>query len=140
MEIKNKELTRPIKNINKLLNTNDKVGCKTLDEVVQMLGRMKLEAGIKYDFVHGEMMIRELLRKKSNELEFPDWSFNGDWDDYQILRLNDALFKNPSPTISLSYGYLRKQLLSPEFYEKTAVSHLDPLFVENLAEILPDED
>lgn len=140
VEIKNKELTRPIKNINKLLNTNDKVGCKTLDEVVQMLARMKLEAGIKYDFVHGEMMIRELLRKKSNELEFPDWSFNGDWEDYQILRLNDALFKNPSPTVSLSYGYLRKQLLSPEFYEKSAVSHLDPLFVENLAEILQDEE
>lgn len=138
VEIKNKELTKPIKNINKLLNTNDKVGCKTLDEVCQMLARMKLEAGIKYDFVHSEMMIRELLRKKSNEMEFPDFSFNGDWDDYVILRLNDALFKNPSPTISLSYGYLRKQLLSPEFYEKSATSHLDPLFVENLSEVLID--
>lgn len=136
VEIKNRELTRPIKNINRLLNTNDKVGCKTIDEVCQMMARMKLEAGIKYDFVHDEMMIRELIRKKSNEMERPDFSFNGDWNDYVILRLNDALFKNPSPTISLSYGYLRKQLLSPEFYEKHATSHLDPLFVENLSTVI----
>lgn len=140
VEVKNKELTRPIKNINKLLNTNDKVGCKTIDEVCQMMARMKLEAGIKYDFVHDEMMIRELIRKKSNPMERPDFSHNGDWEDYTILRLNDALFKNPSPTVSLSYGYLRKQLLSPEFYEKHEPSHLDPLFVENLAAILPDHE
>lgn len=140
VEIKNKELTRPIKNINKLLNTNDKVGCRTLDEVCQMMARMKLEAGIEYDFVHDEMMIRQLLRKKSNELEFPDWGFDGDWEDYTILRLNDALFKNPSPTISLSYGYLRKQLLSPELYVKNAPSHLDPLFVEQLSSVLPEDE
>lgn len=140
VEIKNKELTRPIKNINKLLNTNDKVGCKTLDEVCQMMARMKLEAGIEYDFVHDEMMIRELLRKKSNDMERPDFTRNGDWNDYKILRLNDALFKNPSPTVSLSYGYLRKQLLSPEFYEKRETSHLDALFTEHLDEILPEDD
>ena len=85
------------------------------------------------------MMIRGLLRKKSNEMEEPDWTANGDPNDYKILRLNDALFKNPSPVVSLSYGYLRKQLRSPEFYKKTAPSHLDPLFVSKLSETITDD-
>ena len=139
VEIKNKELTQPIRNINRLLNTVDKCGCTTLDEVCQQFARNKIDAGIKYDLVHDEMMIRGLLRKKSNEMEEPDWTANGDPNDYKILRLNDALFKNPSPVVSLSYGYLRKQLRSPEFYNKTAPSHLDPLFVSKLSETITDD-
>ena len=99
----------------------------------------KIDAGINFNLVHDEMIIRQLIRKKSNDMEFPDWSANGDLEDYQILRLNDALFKNPSPVVLLSYGYLRKQLLSPELYQKTAPSHLDPLFIANLSSVI-DED
>lgn len=140
VEVKSQELTRPIKNINRLLNTNDRMGCETIDEVLQMMAEQQLEAGIDYNFVHMEMLVRSLIRKKSNVYEEPDFGPNGDVNDYVILRLNDALFKSPSVTVSLSYGYLKKQLLSPEFYEKTAVSHLDPLFVSKLSSIIPDED
>lgn len=140
VEVKSQELTRPIKNINKLLNTNDRMGCNTIDEVLQMMAEQQLEAGIDYNFVHMEMLVRALIRKKSNVYEDPDFGPNGDLNDYVILRLNDALFKNPSPVISLSYGYLKKQLLSPEFYEKTASSHLDPLFVSKVSSIIPDDD
>lgn len=140
VEVKSQELTRPIKNINRLLNTNDRMGCETIDDVLQTMAEQQLEAGIDYNFVHMEMLVRALIRKRSNVYEDPDFGPNGDPDDYVILRLNDALFKNPSPTVSLSYGYLKKQLLSPEFYEKTAVSHLDPLFVSKVSSIIPDDD
>ena len=140
VEVKSQELTRPIKNINKLLNTNDRMGCNTIDEVLQMMAEQQLEAGINYNFVHMEMLVRSLIRKRSNVYEEPDFGPNGDLNDYVILRLNDALFKNPSPVISLSYGYLKKQLLSPEFYEKSASSHLDPLFVSKVSSIIPDDD
>ncbi len=140
VEVKNKELTRPIKNINSLLNTKYKMGCTTIDEVCQMMAEQQLEAGINYNFVHFEMLIRALIRKGTNVYEEPDFGPNGDPEDYTILRLNDALFKSPSPTISLSYGYLKRQLLSPEFYEKRQPSHLDPLFVTNLAHVLPPDD
>lgn len=140
VEVKSQELTRPIKNINRLLNTNDRMGCTTIDEVLQTMAEQQLEADIKYNFVHMEMMIRALIRKGSNVYEEPDFGPNGDPNDYVILRLNDALFKNPSPVISLSYGYLKKQLLSPEFYEKSSNSHLDPLFVSKLSEVIPDDE
>lgn len=138
VEVKSQELTKPIKNINRLLNTNDRMGCETIDEVLQTMAEQQLEAGIDYNFVHMEMLVRSLIRKRSNVYEEPDFGPNGDLNDYIILRLNDALFKNPSPVISLSYGYLKKQLLSPEFYEKHKTSHLDPLFVSNVASIIPD--
>lgn len=139
VEVKNKELTKPAQNIEKLLNTKDKLGCKTIDELCQKIAEQKIDAGFNFELVHDEMMIRELIRKASNEYERPDFSANGDISDYTILRLNSALFKNPSPIVSLSYGYLRKQLLSPELYHKHEDSHLDPLFVVNLSSVLPDK-
>jgi hypothetical protein len=136
VEIKNKELTEPIKIFNKLLNSKDKYGARTVSELCQKMADSFIEQGIKNDFVHHECIIRGLLRKKSNIHEFPDWSRNGDHTDYQILSLNAALFSNPSPTVSLTYGYMKKQLTSPDLYTKEAPSHLDPLFVSNLKEYL----
>jgi hypothetical protein len=88
---------------------------------------------IKYDFVHAECIIRTLIRKKSNELEFPDWSRAGDPNDWKLMRMDAALFSNPSALVSMAYGDLRRQLLAPELYKKTAPSHLDALFVSNLS-------
>lgn len=134
VEVKNKELTQPIRNMNKLLNTVDHAGCHTIDDFLQTFCDNLIDAGIHYPMVHAEMMLRALLRKKSNEMEEPDWTANGDIHDYKILRLNDSLFKNPSVAISLTYGYLRKTLRSVEFYQKTAPSTLDPFFAERLAD------
>ena len=136
IEIKNRELSKPIKNINRLLNTNAHMGCDNLDDLCQTMAEQQLDAGIMYNFVHFEMLLRSLIRKKSNIYEYPNFGPNGDLEDYTVLRLNDALFKNASPVIGLSYGYLRKQILSPEFYEKTAPSHFDPMFVERLSDVI----
>ena len=136
VEIKNEELSAPLNNIEKLLNSNDRMGAKTIDDVCQRMAEYLMKAGINYDLVHAEMLIRALVRKKSNEMEFPDFTRNGDHEDYQILRLNASLFRNPSPTVSLSTGYLRKQLLSPEFYKKDAPSYLDALFVDKLSDVI----
>lgn len=136
VEVKSKETTQPTKNIKALLDTNDKCGCKTIDELCQALARNLINCGIKYDLVHAEMVVRQLVRKKSNVLESPDWTLNGDPDDYVILRLVDALIKNPSPLVSICSGYLKRQLLGPDLYKKTGVSHLDALFAEQLSQYL----
>lgn len=133
VEIKNKELTEPIKIVQKILNSNDKFGAKTLSEVCQVLSENFLKIGIDYNFVHLESVVRALTRKKSNELEFPDWSRNGDHEDYQVMRLNSALYKNPSALVALSYGDIRRQLISPDLYQKRSTSHIDPLFTSQLS-------
>lgn len=136
VEIKNKELTAPFKIVQKLLNSNDRLGATTLSEVCQLFAENLIKMGINNDLVHAETIIRGLLRKKSNELEFPDWGRNSDHNDYQIMRLNAALFKNPSPLIALSYGDLRRQLISPELYQRNAPSHIDSLFVPQLSKYI----
>lgn len=128
VEIKNKELTEPVKMIQKILNSNDKLGAKSLSDVCQIFAETLISMGSKYDLVHAESIIRGLLRKKTNDLEFPDWTNKGDHNDYQIMRVNMALFKNPSALVSIAYGDLRRQLISAELYEKSAPSHLDTLF------------
>ncbi len=136
VEIKNKELTEPFKVVQKILNSKDRMGATTISEVVQIFGENLIRMGIKYDLVHAETIVKGLIRKKSNELEYPDWSRNGDHHDYKLMRLNEALFKNPSPLVSMAYGDLRRQLISPDFYTKDQASHMDALFVPQLSKYL----
>lgn len=136
IEIHNKEVTRSAQNIEKLLNTNDRLGCVTISDICQKMAENKIDAGQLYNFVHHEMILRELIRKRSNEYTRARFSTNDDPKDYKILRLNDALFKNPSAVVSLSYGFLKKQLVSPELYDKTEPSQLDPLFVRTLSDVV----
>jgi len=134
-EVKNKELTEPIKIIERALNRKDR-GTNSLSDVCQLVADSFIEIGIAYNLVHFEALIRGLIRKKSNILEYPDWSRKGDPNDYQVLQVNSALFNNPSALVSITYGYVKKQLLSSELYEKTAPSHLDALFVRDLNKYL----
>lgn len=136
VEVKNQELSEPIKIFEGYLNRKDHMGAKTISDLCQNFGEALMHMGTTYDLVHMEMVIRSLIRKKSNIMEYPDFSAAGDPNDWQIVRLNDALYYNPSALVSLSYGYLRKQLLSTELYEKTAPSHLDALFVPQLSKYI----
>lgn len=136
VEIKNHEITEPFKMVQKILNSNDKMGATTVSEITQLFVENLIKMGIKYDLVSAETIIRSLVRKKSSELEFPDWSRDGDHNDYQVMRMNAALFKNPSPLISMSYGDLRRQLISPDFYKKSQASHIDALFVPQLSKYI----
>lgn len=137
VEIKNKELTGPIKMIEKVLN-KENTSNHTLSEICQELAETFIDIGITDNLVHLEAIIKGLIRKKSNILEYPDWSRNGDLDDVCVIPVSNGLKSNPSALVSLSYGYLRQQLISPELYEKTAPSHLDALFVRNLNEYVND--
>lgn len=130
-EIKSKELTDPIKIIEKVLNRKDR-GAEDLSEVCQMVVDGFMEVNNIIPFVHLEAIIKGLIRKKSNELQTPDWSRMGNHKDYQILHINAGLMKNQSPLVSMSYGYLKKQLVMAELYEKNGASHLDTLFVPDL--------
>lgn len=136
VDVNSSESTKATNMLKKLLNTKDHAGCYTIDEICQKLAETKLAIGNFYDFVHHEMIVKSLLRKNSNKLEYPDFGPNGNHEDYQILRIDDSLFYNPSASVSLKYGYLRKQFESTTFYNKTAPSTLDPLLSPILADVI----
>ena len=139
VEVHNKELTEPIKIFQKILNTNEHMGAHTMSEFAQVFAEALFGMGTKYDLVNAECILRAQIRKKSNPMEFPDFSMAGNPNDWQIMRLNDALFYNPSALVSMTYGYLRKQFVSTELYEKTAPSHFDTLFVPRLSDYIYDK-
>lgn len=133
VEIENKELTKPLKMIEKILN-KENTSTHTVSEICQKMAESFIEIGILVNLVHLEVILKSLVRKKSNVLEYPDWSRYGDPNDACIVPVNHGLKNNPSALVSISYGYLRQQLISPELYEKTAPSHLDALFVRQLSQ------
>lgn len=137
VEIKNKELTEPIRMIERILN-KENTSKRTLSEICQALAEGFIEIGIQINLVHIEALIKGLIRRKSNILKYPDWSMNGDPSDVTVLTVNTGLKSNPSALVSLSYGYLKQQLISPELYEKEAASHLDARFVRCLKEYVVD--
>lgn len=139
VDINSTESTKSTELMKKLLNTKDHAGCRTVDELCQALAETKLSIGKEYDFVHHEMVVRSLMRRASDNMKYPDFGPDGNLEDYQIMSINDSLYYNPSPSISLKYGYLHRQLLSTEFYKKTAVSHLDPLLAPVLSDVMIEE-
>lgn len=136
IEVKNKELTEPLKIFEKVLNNREHMGAKTISEICQLFAEKLIAMGIKYELVHAEMIIRSLLRKKSNKYELPEFSVAGKPDDYQILKLDDGIFDNPSVTMSIHYGHLRRQLASPNLYQKTKTGPLDAFYVSQLSAYL----
>ena len=60
----------------------------------------------------------------------------GNLNDYQILKLDEAQLYNPSALVSMPYGYLRRQLLSTELYEKTQTGALDALYISDLSKYI----
>ena len=136
IEVKNKELTEPLKIFTKVLNTHEHMGASNLSDLCQIFAEKLILMGIKYELVHAEMIVRSLIRKKSNILEFPDFSMGGNLNDYQMLKLDEAQLYNPSALISMPYGYLRRQLLSTELYEKTKTGALDALYVSDLSDYI----
>ena len=134
--MKNQELTEPLKIFNYVLNSNKHGDAKNLSEFCQVFAEKLIQMNIRYELVHAEMILRSFIRRKSNILEFPDFTAAGMLDDYQIVKLNDAQEHNPSVLMGLSYGYLKKQLLSPDLYEKCATGPFDSLAVDDLSRYL----
>jgi hypothetical protein len=125
--------------VGKLLGTKDKCGCDTYTKLLYDFIDTYLSAGIEINFAHFEVMIRTLLRKDSNEFEYPDFSPTGNHDDYKILRLDDSLYKSPSPAISLRSSQLKRQIIDADIYSNNKIkpSHLDIFFAENPYDVLP---
>lgn len=134
VETESAEVTEPIKVIlNVLNNYKDDTN---ISGICQAAAEAFTSIGINYNFVHIEMIIRGLIRRRSDELIRPDFSRSGNHNDIQIMKVNKGLKRNPSALISLSYGYVKQVLTSASFYQKSAPSHLDALWVERLSEYI----
>ena len=132
INIVNNELTTPLKNIIKLLDRKEHYGCTTIDDMINRICELTIESKMSVHTVHCSMLIKGLIRKKDNILLQPDFSDPDDIDNYQILRVTDALIYNPSLTISLSYDNINNQIVNPVTYKKYFKSDYDKFFKESI--------
>lgn len=134
VEISNNELTRPLYRIMHLLNRSDHEGQTDIDGMAQMLLDLLIESSIGADSVHGELLIRPLIRKNGKKmkdiLERPDFSKYMTNSDYTILTVQGALERHPSVLVSMSFQGLGRQLQNPLTFKKSATSFVDPFFKE----------
>lgn len=137
IEVKSKAITQSTQLFSAALDSKDHLGCThDVDGLCQKFARILIDSGIKYNLVHAEMVIRGLMRKADNDLEYPDFGPNDDHENYTILRLTSSLNRSPSPIIRLSTGWLKKSLIGTALYKADMPSHLDPFFVSNLSDVI----
>lgn len=133
VDVYNNELTRPMKSIQKVLNSKNHEGCNTYEDMVNKMIELLIASKIDATSVHSEMIIRELVRKKNNIIKRPDFHRVIMSQDYQLLSVNTALKENPAICTSLSTPYLKDQLVSlTETFSKTDTSVFDDLFRHDL--------
>lgn len=135
IEIGNSELTKPLYQIMELLDNKEKrskQGVETIDDMVQRLIDLYIEADLPIDAVHGEVIIRCIVRSKKDILEFPDFTRYDAMKDVDILTVKSALNNHPSITISLSFQAIGRQFTRPLTFMKKKGSFMDPYFREKL--------
>jgi hypothetical protein len=130
--VENNELTKPLKNIMRLLNRKDHYNCNNIDELVNKMSDLLIECGHKLDLVHAECIIRTIIRDVDNVLIQPRFENESKLLDYQILTINSALLNNPSLTVSHSFQDLGKQVTNPNTNIKCEKSTYDYFYSETI--------
>ena len=131
INIENNELTKPLKEMDKLLSGSYFKGLNpTLDMMEQKFIELLIESKINIMSIHAATILRSFVRDSRNYLERPD--FSRLFVDYVVLGMHAALADNPSITNSLAYDYLKSQLYTHTTFKKHKQSPLDLLFMKTL--------
>jgi len=125
--MENSELSASLQSILELIETNGHLGLTSIHDIYNKFIELLNESSISINSVHIEMILRELTRNSKNLIERPD--FNEDkFPSYSVLRITEAILKSPSPSVSLAFEQIKKQLTEPDTFEKNGSSLLDELF------------
>lgn len=125
--VENNELTKPLKNMQRLLDTKDHFGARTVDELVNSMADLMIDANMNALLVHGSMTLKNLVRRRDNIYESPNFS-SFSTQDYVLLKITDALVNSPSLTTGLASQELRKQFSDPSTYRKHGKASTDVYF------------
>jgi hypothetical protein len=133
--VENQEFSKSLKNIIKLLDTNNhlltkeqKENSKTeFDNIYSKIIELLVSSKINLNSAHIELILKRLIREKNNHDKYLDFS-KEELDDFVVLRLTDAIINNPSIGPGLSFERIKQQLFSPEFFKRSGTSIIDKLY------------
>ena len=106
--MENNELSASLLALTNLIESNHFIKEHTIDETLNEFLFLLNNSPIKIHSIHVELILKEMCRIKNNNREL----FKDENEDpiEDILRVTEALVKNPSVTKSLVYQELYKQL------------------------------
>lgn len=134
VDVKNNELTVPMKKMQALINNSNHAGAKTYEEMAQMMLDLTIESHFDATSVHSEIILRQLVRKPINQQLRPNFERVITSDDYIVLSVLTALKQNPSFSVSLSSSYLKYQLIQmTSTFDKQDTSDLDWWYKRKIA-------
>lgn len=134
VDVKNNELTVPMKKMQALINNQNHAGATTYEDMAQMMLDLTIESHFDAMSIHGEMIIRQLIRKPMNQQKRPNFERIVMPEDYVILSVLTALKQNPSFSVSLSSSYLKYQLIQmTQTFDKRDTSDLDWWYKRKIA-------
>jgi hypothetical protein len=134
VDVINNELTVPMKKMQALINNGKHAGATTYEEMAQMMLDLTIESGFDATAVHGEMILRQLVRRPINQQLRPNFERVVMPDDYVVLSVITALKQNPSFSVSLSASYLKYQFIQlTSTFDKRDISDLDWWYRRRLA-------
>lgn len=126
--IENHELSRPLKNIMKLIEQKEHMECKTIDEIMRKFIDLLNESNIGINAVDAEIIIRNLIRSPYDETRRPLFEVTGEDPEY-IIEPIAGIKKTNSLVQRLVFEDIKRQLLTPDTYHTDGVYLLDPLFL-----------
>ena len=138
IKVRNNEINKVLLKLKNLFNRSNEVRSKTIHELLQEIIDTNIEGDMGVNAIHYEVMLSNQIRDPEDVLIRPDWSTPN--PPYRILTLDEALTKNPSVTISLSYQKITKQLYTPLTYLKEGASYMDLFFMEKPQRVIRDLD
>lgn len=134
VDVKNNELTVPMKKMQALINNGQHAGATTYEEMAQMMLDLTIESRFDATSVHGEMILRQLVRKVNNQQKRPNFERLIMPEDYVLLSVGTALKQNPSFSVSMSSSYLKYQLNQmTSTYDKQDTSDIDWWYKRKIA-------
>lgn len=134
VDVKNNELTVPMKKMQALINNQNHAGASTYEEMAQMMLDLTIESHFDASAVHGEMILRQLIRRPMNQQKRPNFERIVMPGDYVVLSVLTALKQNPSFSVSLSSSYLKYQLIQmTQTFDKRDTSDLDWWYKRKIA-------
>jgi hypothetical protein len=122
----NNELSKPLREIKDLIETNKYIKEHTVNEAINYFIYLLNESGINIQSVHAELILREMMKLMDTNRE----QFKEDkMPLYEMLRITDANLKGESLSRALLFEQIKKQLTTLDYgtFTKTKSSILDRL-------------
>lgn len=134
----NNELSKTMDKLKDILNKNVITRSMDRNQILQTMIETVIEGNLGVSAIHLEIILSNQIRSIEDELDVPEWQYRN--EPYMIMTLNQALTKNPSVVISLSYQKLSKALYNPLTFRKNAPSFMDLFFMERPQYFLNNKD